>query len=529
MENSIPFGRRLLDFINRRKKTVGAIVTTGVPTIVIACFMAFYYFSTPANAIIVTTTDLPTGLSPIFTLSNLSDQVVGDLQKMINLADSKNLEDMNRQEGFGPRAVKETILPIRALADSPSPIFDVTYKGISLNRFRRWAMGLRAKQFLEIGAIGVPQGGWRLTAFLKTRPHFLANSAGSAPQAGGACADMEKCTSELTEQILGALDAKRLLSFYIKINTPASNNRILDLYKATPARDLDANDLVAWGNAFYELGQYDQALYDQALQKYQDALDKSPASCVALVARGFVYAKKSDLTRAEQDFRGGIQCEPTNAFTHAALGHALLRQWSASTNRDPASPLLVEAKAESEKALEINPTFVTAGVNVAYILYRQGKEKEALNLFDSLSQRFPTNSALFLNYGFLEYREYLKDKSSDALNKATRHTVQSWTLNSTSDAANNLGYFYYEQGNYAEALGFWEKARAIDTKDPDTLAGLALGTYKRGDRPNALSLLQQAIEKDDHYRDPTYLKDKVNWSDRAASDLAELIKLLPPA
>jgi tetratricopeptide (TPR) repeat protein len=524
MEKPSPFGKRLIEFVRAWKKTVGAVVTTGVPAIVVVCFFAFYYFSTPANAIIITTTDLPAGLAPNFTLSNLSDQVVGNLQRMIELADSGAPDDLNRQQGFGPSAVKQTILPIRAVSDSPAPFFDATYKGISLNRFRRWAMGLRGRQFLELGAIGVPQGGWRLTAFLKARPHYLATSAGSAPQTGGACADLEKCTSELTEQILGALDSKRLLNFYIKVHTPASNHRILEIYQATPAGNLEVNDLVAWGNAFYELGQY-----DQALQKYQDALDKSPDSCDARVARGFVYSKKSDLKRAEQDFRGGIHCEPTNALTHAALGHTLLLQWSASVSRDPASPLLVEAKAESEKALEINPKFVTAGINVAYILYRQGKEEEALNQFDSLSQRFPTNSPLFLNYGFLEYREYLKDKSADTLNKATHHTVQSWTLNPTSDAANNLGYFYYEQGNYADALNFWAKAHGIDINDPDPLAGLALGTYKRGDRPAAVNFLQQAIEKDPHYRDPAYLKAKVNWSDRAASDLAELIKLLPPA
>lgn len=524
MTNSGRF-TRLFQTFSLKRITLAATV---VLTVVLCCVTAYYYFTTPSNAIVVTTTDFPAGLSPNFTLSNFSDQVVSQLQKMIEVADSKDMADTVRLEGLGSRAVKQTLIPIRALSNAPSPAFSLKWKGVDLNFCRSIGTSLRAKKYLELTVIGVPQGGWRLMASLKEQPNFLAQLAGSAPQAGGACSDFEKCAVDLTEQILRSLDSRRLLSFYIRTKTPDANNRILDLYQKIPA-PLQADDLVAWGNAFYGLHQY-----DQALEKYQEALVKDPNSCPALAARGFVYYSRphqgrqelADLQHAEQDFRKGISCDPRNVFTRTSLCHTLLQEWVKT--RNPDAHLLVEAKEHCEKALEIDPQFVRAAVNLGYVLYRQEKHEDALKLFDHLSQRHPTNSALFLNYGFLLYLEYLKNKSEDVLKQATFQTLQSWKLDQNSDiAADNLGYLYYEQGDYPQAVDFWKKASALNTTDPDCIAGLALGTYKLGDPGKAFTLLSSAIQIDSHYGDPAYLRENNNFSERAASDLAELIRLRP--
>jgi tetratricopeptide (TPR) repeat protein len=233
----------------------------------------------------------------------------------------------------------------------------------------------------------------------------------------------------------------------------------------------------------------------------------------------------ADLRRAEQDFRTGIACDARNEYTRASLCHTLLQQWANSPNHD--AQLLVEAREHCDKALEINPQFVVAAINIGYILYRQGKHQDALQYFDNLSQRYPTNSALFLNYGFLLYLQYLADSGETMLKQAADQTLESWKLNQNSVAANNLGYFYYEQGDYVRAVDFWEKANAMSSGDPDTIAGLALGAYKLGDETTTITLLARAIQIDSHYNDPNYLKRNRNWSTRAASDLSLLLQLLP--
>ncbi len=114
------------------------------------------------------------------------------------------------------------------------------------------------------------------------------------------------------------------------------------------------------------------------------------------------------------------------------------------------------------------------------------------------------------------------------LKQATEETIKSWNLNQRGYvAANNLGFFYYEQGDFTQAVDFWRKANLLNTGDPDCIAGLALGVFKLEDPQAAVKLLSHAIQLDAHYRDPAYLKQNNDWSSRAASDLAEILKLVP--
>jgi tetratricopeptide (TPR) repeat protein len=531
MNNSRRFTRQLR-ILSRKKITMAGLATAAVVA-VFCCVTAYYYFTTPSDTILVTTSEFPPGLATNFNNNTLTNHVEAQLKKIIGIADSGGAEETYRLEGIGPRAVKQTLIPIRAkaLSDAPSPIYKLKLKGVDLNLCRTLGMTLRANRYLELGVLGVPQGGWRLTAYLKDGPDFTPKSAGSAPQAGGSCSDFEKCANELTEQILEQLDYQRLLKFHIKTKTEEANRRILDLYNRIPATSLQADDFVAWGNAHYGVNELNDALL-----KYEEALRKDPNSCPAHAARGFVYYSKarggeplsrlSNLQLAERDFRTGIACAPNNEFTHTSLCHTLLQKWNLTKRTDPA--LLVQAKEECEKALTINPQFVVAEVNLAYVLYRQGKAQEALAHLDELSHKHPKTSALFLNYGFLLYLEYLRENNPEMLRQAAAQTFQAWDIDKKSDiAANNLGFLYYEQGNYEQAVGFWNKANEISPNDAEYLAGLALSAYKRGDQGTAFNLLYSAINKDGCYSKPDYLMQNNYWSKRAASDLTDLIRLLP--
>lgn len=505
-----------------RNLVIGGSGTAVLTFFVGAAFTLYYYITTPAESIIVTTADFPKSMN--FTPDNLTDHVVAYWQKIIDQTESKDVADATLLEGLGSRPVKQEI-PI-STSTPPSPIFKLKLRGVNLDFFRRLGMDRAANRSLELGVISGRGEGWRFTAFLKDQ-HFSPVLAGSAPKNEEACSNFEKCANDLTEQILHSVDWRRLLKFYIKLKAPESDRSVVELYQTKPREQLTSNDLVAWGDAFFRLNKF-----DEALQKYQEALEKDPKSCSANVARGFVYNTRphgnqllGDLEKAERDFRTGVSCDEKNEYAHTSLCHVRLQQWVNSTN--PQAEMLEEAKQHCEKALAINPQLVRAAVNLGYVLYRQKKYDASLNLFEQVSQRYPTNSVLFLNYGFLEYLEYLRDKGEDTLRKATSNTLQAWNLDQRSDiAAINLGYFYYEQGDNHQAVAFWEKARALVPNDPECLAGLALGIEKLGKRDDALRLLSQAIQIDSHYREPAYLMKKHNWSDLAAKDLAKLLQLI---
>jgi tetratricopeptide (TPR) repeat protein len=505
-----------------------ASILTAIVIVGFCIIVGYYYFTTPTSTIIVSAQDFPAGLRPGFTPDALMNAVVGRLQEISAVADSSNVSALARQQGLGPRPVKQPVIPVRALSKVPSPVFDQKWKGFSFDLARKLGVSLRAQRFLAIDVIAQQPSGWRLAAALEERPQFVARSIASAPRGGGACPDFEVCIVDLSEQIERSLDYPRLLNYYITKDTPDADSRVVDLYSTMQPAPAASDDLVAWGNAFYGLSRF-----DEALQKYQEALNKDSAFCPARIARGYLYRTRphegavlADLRRAVEDFRAGIACNARNEFAETNLCSTLLAIRTNSLDSNP--QLLDEAKEHCEAALKMNPDFVAAAVNVGYVLYRQGGKKEAIEYFDKLSQRYPTNSVLYLNYGFLLYLEYLAG-DRDALKQATERTLQAWRLDPKSwVAANNLGFFYYEQEDYPRALEFWKNANDIKPDEPDCVAGLALGFYRNGETQLAVSQLSRAIRLDARYRDPVSLRRNDNWSANAAADLEELLRLLPP-
>ncbi len=213
--------------------------------------------------------------------------------------------------------------------------------------------------------------------------------------------------------------------------------------------------------------------------------------------------------------------QPANEIAQTNLCNVLITKWA----HDSTHPLIVldDAKEHCTAALKTNPHSVVAAVDIASITYRAGQHGEALTHFENLSQEFPTNAALFVNYGYFLYREYLGGTAS-ALQKAIEKSEKAVELSPRNFiAANNLGYFYYEQGDYPKAVENWKRAIILNGNDADCLAGLALGLHKLGQETEALALWARATRLDSSYGNPALVKKKADWSDQAASDLASLI------
>src|SRR6185437_14847108 len=399
---------------------------------------------------------------------------------------------------------------------------DQKWKGVDLNLARRLGIYLKTKKLLELRIVGASPSGWRMVAVMKERPQYSPQETGNAPQGGTQCTDFESCANDVAEQTLKVLDHARLLNYYIKLDTEASNRQILELYQNTVVPQ-SADDFVAWGNAFFALHRY-----DDALEKYQQALTTDDKYCAARIARGFLYYGRPhgteilpDLQRAERDFRQGVACDASNKFAQTDLCNTLIREWA--NTRNAPRQLLVEAQDHCSKALQVDPRFVVAAVNIAYSLYRQGKHRESIEYFDKIAQQYPTDSPLFANYGYFLYLEYLAG-NADALAEAVDKTEQAIRLNPENyAAANNLGFFYYEEDDYAKALSYWEKADPLQNDNADAVGGRALALFKLGREQEAITAIRKAIALNSHYRDPNFLKANNDWSSKAASDLRELL------
>ena len=163
-------------------------------------------------------------------------------------------------------------------------------------------------------------------------------------------------------------------------------------------------------------------------------------------------------------------------------------------------------------------------MNIGYVQYMSGQHQQALDYFREIGERFPTHAALFLNFGYLSYREYL-DGRSELLQPAIDGTRRARDLDPKSwVAANNLGALYFETDKLADAIKSWDEAHRLNPNEPDVLAGLALGLFKSGQRNEAVEHYREAIRREGKLVDPEYLRQTHFWSKKAAQDVVPLIQ-----
>ena len=176
------------------------------------------------------------------------------------------------------------------------------------------------------------------------------------------------------------------------------------------------NDLVLWQDttqkspenfrAHLNLGAayYNSNLFDKALEEVNIALQLKPLSSEALFILGSIYLKKGFTDEAINEFKGLIQIFPRHARTYVSLSAAYYIKGEYEKAIDAAI-----------KALKNNPNLYTARYNLAISYAKVGLIDEAVNA----------------------YKEYLK------------------TNPNCPDVHIDVGYLYYNRGNFQKAKEHW--------------------------------------------------------------------------
>ena len=106
---------------------------------------------------------------------------------------------------------------------------------------------------------------------------------------------------------------------------------------------------------------------ESALLLYEDILTVDPTNLTALNTLGFIFYLKNDYEKGVSLCRETIRLYPNNAYTRKGLGLHLAKQG------------YIEESIDSlKKALEIDPNFVDAYHDLAYVYYENGDKKSAL-------------------------------------------------------------------------------------------------------------------------------------------------------
>jgi tetratricopeptide (TPR) repeat protein len=498
-------------------------------------YFGYWYLETPREAILISVDEFPSELKPGFTPASLANDVAAHLREIHEVhIGNENQRSCKATPSIGPQAVEsqKISLPV-PLPSGPTPFFDRELKGVSLNLLKAYAMSLRARRFIEIQTIGTSGSQYQLIALLKEKPLLNPTKIGGAPTTAGNCSDYPSCVQMLSESILTAPQlgaATRLLAYYEGLQSRAGEEGVARLFEtgAIVASSKPAEYYTRWGNAYLGLRKY-----DEALDKYQRALEIDSHYCPALFQRGYLFlerprsaSSKNDLEAARRDFLAADECMPNDPAIEANLAVVSLRESTLSPSR--ANDLLKDAAKHAGAAIQLDPQCPAPRVDLAIIRYRQGRQTEALQNFAELADKFPTSFDVFVNYGFLEYREYLAG-NKDSIQGAIKETRKALELDRKSTiASQNLGFFLYEVDDIGEAEEAFRVTLSVDQQNADARAGLALIEFAKGNKPVAQKLLREAIAVDQHYGQKDIFMSDPLVTKKVAHDLQSMIEELGP-
>jgi tetratricopeptide (TPR) repeat protein len=512
-----------------RKKILQIGIGTVVLLILAALIFGYYYWKTSPKTVVFVSGPFPPNFSPGFTPEQLVDYLLASIEDIRIVTESTIVPTAHGgQPDLGLQVAHPSEKTGYTSFRIPLPAFDIKVRGINAGMLRQWAVSIKARRFISIDTTTTGGSSFRLLGILQDRPDFATRYSWRIPVAGDSCLGPEKCTSELAEEVLTVIEPHPLILFYLQRGDENSFHKVVKLYQSEniPRSNLKNVDYLAWGDALRGIGEY-----DQAINKYREGVEKDPRFCPAYDAIGFTYLLKYEaemsriehLNAADSSYRQALSCDQNDAVAHCDLGNVLIRKWTAGNRAD--AQLVEQAIGENKKALEIDPQRAEAAVNIGYAQYMRGNHDQALEYFRDISAKFPRNTALFVNFGFLLYREYLNG-NTDLLQAALDKTKRAWELNQGSYvAANNLGFLYFETGALPDAVKYWKEAYRLNPSDPDVLFGLALGLFKSGQRDEAVIHCREAIRRGgSNMKDPEYLRQKHFWSQKAAEEVMPLIQ-----
>ncbi len=213
----------------------------------------------------------------------------------------------------------------------------------------------------------------------------------------------------------------------------------------------------------------------------ETALSLSPQSTEALSALADFLVSRNQRPIAIARVEKTLASYPTDANLHVILG-ALL----AGSERSE------QAKAEFERAIELDPKLITAYLRLAKLEQERGNVDVALAGYEKALSLQPNLAPLLTLVGNL----YLEDKVQ--LDRARKYYERAVALDANfAPAVANLAYVQAKQGaDLNVALSLAQKAKQL-SPDTDAITDI-LGwvEYLRGNRGGTLPMFKQCVQKD---------------------------------
>lgn len=191
----------------------------------------------------------------------------------------------------------------------------------------------------------------------------------------------------------------------------------------------------------------DRGWLDEAIREFRKAIDLDPAAAHAHGNLATVLAEKGELLDALFEYVAGVQADPESPGAHHYLGSFL------------AAHAQELAMAEFRRALELEPDFPEAHLNLALTLADQGKLEEAVTELETAHKQAPDDEMIQheLACCLIDLERY-----PDAIGHLKR-IIRSHPEH--VEAYVDLGIAFTAQGFYAESENTLQRALGIDPHD----------------------------------------------------------------
>ncbi len=237
-----------------------------------------------------------------------------------------------------------------------------------------------------------------------------------------------------------------------------------------------------WGKYIAGYADAKEGRYPEAIERLQRRLQTSPNDLENLYTLAWTYAKKGDLTQAEQISSQCLQIAPK--FSRAALLKACVKL----QQNDAAAAMAVCQQAMGDNPEAAGPHY---GMGRLYAL--DGEYDQAIASYTEAARLKPDAAELYLHLGLVYERADQITKAQEAFRKAIE-------LNENyAEAYLLMGVSLDKAGRHEEAATAYQKAMVHQTDFPEAQLFMGIQSLRLKDDQTATRYFTQAISMQPDY------------------------------